>query len=45
MIKLLTLAFLLTSTIWSDPGITIEAKVIIPDVPTGGPISGEIYDR
>lgn len=45
MIKLLVATILLASPIWSDPGITIEAKVIIPDVPTGAPISGEIYDR
>lgn len=43
MIKFLALTILSASTIWSDPGITVEVKVIIPDYDTGEPKAGEIY--
>ncbi len=45
MIKLLMGAILLATTVQADPGITVEIKVIIPNVPTGAPVKGEIYAR
>ena len=43
MIKLLLATIFVASQIWSDPGITIDVKVIVPDVKTGAPEKGKIY--
>ncbi len=45
MIKLLLATFFAASGIWSDPGITVEVKVIVPEISTGAPVKGIIYDR
>lgn len=43
MIKFLALTFFAASGIWSDPGITVEVKVVVPDYDTGAPKEGQIY--